>query len=185
MEELRRVGRLLISDADFNGLLLETLNWVSEYIENDEALRFHVLVFYAPPEGGGYNLMVLDSPGWSEEVLPQMSAMAAERDEPLAAVFLLSSGTLTPTAVFPETASSAAPEAVPAVIVFGVTLDLRQNRTIVMIQEEDGRRRLGEVTSFPFIDDGMDAVQNDMLLQFLKVYAEELFNRRGLDLPGD
>jgi len=182
MEELRRVGRALISDADFNGLLLETLTWVSEYIENDEALNFHVLVFYGLPDGG-YNLMVLESPGWDETVIPQMSAMAAERDEPLAAVFLVSGGTLTPpTAVSPQTTPADAPGDVPAVIIFGVTLDLRQNRTIVMIEEEDGRRRLGEVTSFPFIDDGVDTVQNDLLLQFLKRYAEELFGRRGFDL---
>lgn len=184
MEELRRVGRLLISDADFNGLLLETLNWVRENIENDEALRFHVLVFYASLDGN-YNLMVLESPGWSEEVLPQMSTMAAERDEPLAAVFLVSSGMLTPhTAVSPETAPSDPPNDVPALIIFGVTLDLRQNRTVVMIEEEDGRRRLGEVASFPFIDDGVDAVQNDLLLLFLKRYAEDLFGRRGFDLSG-
>jgi hypothetical protein len=49
--DTRQIGRELISDAEFNNLLISTLDWVGQYMEGGESISPHLLAFYVAGEG--------------------------------------------------------------------------------------------------------------------------------------
>ncbi|MCA9875150.1 MAG: hypothetical protein H6659_00730 [Ardenticatenaceae bacterium] len=183
MDSLRQVGRELINDADFNHLLLETLDWAREYIEEQESIDPHMLIFYGDPEG--FQWTALTAPALTEDVVVGMAEIAAEVDAPLAAVFLVTEAWMTPKTNDPDLPPEDDPESIEVVLIAGITLDLRQNRTILKLERRDGRLHAGEVLSQPFIDDGIDQVETTVMFQFLRLYGAEALTRRGYDLPDD
>ena len=181
---VRQIGRALLSDADFNRLLMDTLAWASEYMAGEEVFAPHVLAFYRQPKGG-HSLTVLVTPGWDdqrgkERILAGMGQAAAESDEPLAAVFLVTEAWMTQRTAQdgpPDVPPSEDPARQEVVVVSGSTLDMRQNQAIIHIEREEGRLAAGEVLSVPYIDDGQDEFQNWLLMQFLGAYAAEMMRR--------
>lgn len=187
MADLRQVGRALLSDADFNGLLWDTLDLIRDSLAKEEALEDHILVFYSRPDGS-YDQIGITTPGWDGEVLATMGVMAAEHtDDPLAAAFLVTEAWMTPSSDegVSDVPAEENPEREEVILISGMTLDLRQNRTILRFERRHGRLHPGEVMSEPFIDDGLDEIQNNILLLFLHAYGAEMLRRKGYDESDD
>ena len=188
--DVRKIGRALMSDGDFNRLLMNALAWASEYMAGEAEFRPHVLAFYRRP-AGSHSLTVLMTPGWTDPeskdlLMTGMGRAAAESEEPLAAVFLVTEAWMTQRAEaegLPDVPPSEDPERVEVVIVSGSTLDMRQNQAIIHIKRQEGLMAAGEVLSAPFIDDGRDEFQNWLLMQFLGAYAAEVMRRGWGSLP--
>ena len=181
----RKVGRQLISDADFNRLLMDALSWATEYMEGEEALAPHILAFYAQDDGT-HNLVALVTKGWKDyyskkQAIVEMGFMAAEYENVLAAAFIVTEAWMTQSTSgeLPAVLPSDDPERVEVVVISGATLDKRQNQAIVQVERRNGRLRAGEVTSIPFIDDGGDQIRNSLLAIFLTSYSLGYISRRG------
>ena len=184
-DDVRQTGRQLISDGDFNRLLMDILDWTGRYMDGEEAISPHLLAFYALPDGR-YDVNVLVSPGFvdgeAKETMAVMGVKAAEGDEPLAAVFLVTEAWMSQRearAGEPVVPPSQDPERVEIVIISGSTIDQRQNQVIVRTEREEGRMHAGEVISAPYIDDGEDELENRILAHFWRSYAEEMMWRSG------
>jgi len=182
-DDVRQTGRQLISDGDFNRLLMDILDWTGRYMDGEEAISPHLLAFYALPDGR-YDVNVLVSPGFvdgeAKETMAVMGVKAAEEDGPLAAVFLVTEAWMSQRearAGGPVVPPSQDPERVEIVIISGSTIDQRQNQVIVKTERENGRMHAGEVISAPYIDDDEDELQNRMLAHFWRSYAEEMMWR--------
>jgi hypothetical protein len=187
MTVARQVGRSLISDGDFNRLLMDILDWTGKYMDGEEAINPHLLAFYALPDRN-YDLNVLVTSGFvdgeAKETMMTMGAKAAEGDHPLAAAFLITEAWMSQREAedhLPEVPPSEDPERIEIVIISGSTIDQRQNQVIVKTERRDGLMYVGEVISAPYIDDDEDQIQNRMLMQFWRAYAEEILKKKSSD----
>ena len=184
MKDIRHIGRHFISDGEFNRMLLDMLDWASAYIEGTEEVNPLVLAIHALPDGS-HELNVLIPPEFggerAREIMIAIGAKAAESDDPLAAAFLVTEAwmTLRPAADAPPgLPPSEDPDRIEALVISGSTIDQRQNQVVVRIERCDGLMQAGEVMSIPFINDGADQLQNRLLMQFWRSYAEETMARK-------
>jgi hypothetical protein len=184
--DTRQVGRELISDAEFNHLLMNALEWAGQYMEGEESISPHLMAFYAPGEGD-YIMSVFVTPGFEDDeskvmTMAAMGVKAAEGDDPLAAVFLITEAWMSTRPEgegLPDVPPSEDPERVEVIIISGSTIDQRQNQAVVRMERREGLMYAGEVMSAPFIDDGKDTLQNYMLMRFWRSYAEGIMRRKG------
>ncbi len=187
MDDLQKVGRFLISDAEFNRLLMELLDWVQINIQNREFFNPHLFAFFTVAEGG-YDVEGLTTPGFIEaevrETVAAMGTRIGESDGQLAAAFLVTEGWMVPRSGEEnqsEIPPAEDPRRIEVVIISGSTLDQRQNQVVVRIERQNGLMFAGEVMSMPFIDDGLDQFRNRMLAQFWMSYAKEFLMRKSSD----
>ncbi len=184
MTDMRHIGRHFISDGEFNRMLLDILAWASEYIEGKETADLLVLAVHALADGD-HELNVLIPPEFggerAREIMITIGAKAAESDDPLVAAFLVTEAWMTTRpadADAPELPPSEDPERLEALVICGSTIDQRQNQVVVRIERCGGLMQAGEVMSVPFINDGADQLQNRLLMQFWRSYAEETMARK-------
>ena len=145
MNSMRDIGRKLISDGEFNRMLMDTLAWAGDYMAGQESICPYLLAFYADPEDS-YSLTALVTPGWSSSeekdlMMMGMGMQAAEIAAPLAAVYLVTEAWMTqrPEAEgLPNVPPSEDPERMEVVIISGSTLDMRQNQAIIHIECQEG-----------------------------------------------
>lgn len=82
--DVRQIGRELISDAEFNHLLMSALEWAGQYMDGEEFISPHLMAFYAQADGN-YGLSVFVTPGFEDDeskasTMVTMGAKAAELD---------------------------------------------------------------------------------------------------------
>ncbi len=183
--DVRQIGRELISDAEFNHLLMSALEWAGQYMDGEEFISPHLMAFYAQADGN-YGLSVFVTPGFEDDeskasTMVTMGVKAAEGDTPLAAAFLVAEAWMSTRPEgegLPDVPPSEDPERVEVVIISGSTIDQRQNQAVVRTERREGLMHAGEVISAPFIDDGEDTLQNYMLMRFWRSYAEGVMRRK-------
>ena len=144
MKDIRQIGRHLISDGEFNRMLLDILEWVGVYIEGQEKVTPVVLAIHVLADGA-HEVNVLIPPAFggerAREIMIAIGAKAAESDAPLVATFLVTEAwmTLRPaTDGPPELPPTADPDRIEALVIGGSTIDQRQNQVVVRIERRGG-----------------------------------------------
>ena len=174
-EQLREIGRCIISDDAFNGHLETAIEMVKSLAEGEEELTPHLILLHPDPEKEYSVTVVAADVGFDETnkymVYQQMGhRYATGNKKAVMAFFLMTEAWQSHT---PGTEPRLAADRQEVLIVSGMTVDGRTNMAIIQVGR-DGRNRFvaGETMTLLYgTDEAAAFSENKLLVSFVRGYA--------------